>query len=258
VPLARNRTSRRRIPRGRGGRGGIAATLVALVLAVCWALATHVAAPVGEPVPDPVETPPVAGPVEAPPVGEPGPTAASAALAELESIPVKGRAPKTGYDREGQFGTPWLDVDRNGCDTRNDILARDLTAPTLVGTCRVSAGTLTDPYTGQTIPFLRGEATSALVQIDHVVALSNAWQSGAQQLSHDQRVQLANDPRNLLAVDGSANQSKGDRDAATWLPANTGFRCDYVERQVTVKHAYGLWVTAAERDAMLRVLSGCP
>jgi hypothetical protein len=257
VPLARNRTSRRRIPRGRGGRGGIAATLVALVLAVCWALATHVAAPVAEPAPEPVEAPPVAEPVEAPPVAEPGPPAASAALAELESIPVKGRAPKTGYDREGQFGTPWLDVDRNGCDTRNDILARDLTAPTLVGACRVSAGTLTDPYTGQTIPFLRGETTSALVQIDHVVALSNAWQSGAQQLSHEQRVQLANDPRNLLAVDGSANQSKGDRDAATWLPANIGFRCDYVERQVTVKHAYGLWVTAAERDAMLRVLSAC-
>ena len=205
---------------------------------------------------------PTAGPTAVPTAGPALPAVPSATTAEtlavLASIPVKGRAPKTGYDREGEFGNAWTDVDRNGCDTRNDVLARDLVATTLAGACRVVSGTLVDPYTATTIAFVRGETTSALVQIDHVVALSNAWQSGAQLLTREQRVALANDPRNLLAVDGAANSSKGDGDAATWLPANTGFRCDYVSRQVAVKAAYALWVTPAEHDAMLRVLGTCP
>ena len=179
-------------------------------------------------------------------------------LAVLAGIPVKGRAPKTGYDREGMFGAAWVDVDRNGCDTRNDILARDLTDETLSGACRVMSGTLVDPYTTATIAFVRGEQTSALVQIDHLVALSNAWQTGAQLLTPEQRVAFANDPANLLAVDGPANSAKGDGDAATWLPANRGFWCAYVSRQIGVKAAYGLWVTAAEHDAMERVLESCP
>ena len=192
------------------------------------------------------------------------PGAASAALATLDTLAVKGRAPKTGYSRT-QFGQAWSDdVDvtfgHNGCDTRNDILRRDLTTITVrPGTrdCVVLTGSLADPYTGRTIAFTRGERTSDDVQIDHVVALSDAWQKGAQQLSADQRRDLANDPRNLQATDGPTNQQKGDGDAATWLPPNRAYRCTYVERQITVKSVYRLWVTSAEKDAMVRVLTSC-
>jgi len=186
-----------------------------------------------------------------------GATADRTAAEVLATLPVKGRAPKTGYDRD-EFGQRWLDVDRNGCDTRNDILARDLTDITRSGACTVVTGILADPFTGATIPFVRGQDTSALVQIDHVVSLSDAWQKGAQQLPPDQRASFANDPLNLLAVDGSSNAQKGDGDAATWLPKNRGFRCAYVARQVSVKAAYRLWVTQAEHDAIANVLASCP
>jgi hypothetical protein len=229
-------------PRRRTRRAPAAVVVVALALVVAyWAVAGS-----------------AGGPAPASPDAASVPAATGSAAELLRSLPVKGRAPKTGYDREEQFGSPWTDVDRNGCGTRDDILARDLTAIVFDGPCRVTAGTLADPYTGTTIGFVRGESTSSLVQIDHVVALSNAWQTGAQLLGADERERFANDPRNLLAVDGRANQSKGDGDAATWLPANTAFRCDYVERQVDVKAAYGLWVTPPERDAIERVLASCP
>lgn len=194
--------------------------------------------------------------------GTPGtatvPAPAGTALALLATLPVKGRAPATGYQRTEDFGAAWLDVDRNGCDTRDDILSRDLTGIARQGRCRVLSGTLADPYTGRTIHFVRGEKTSALVQIDHLVPLQNAWVTGAQRLSREQRVRLANDPLNLLAVDGASNQSKSASDAATWLPANKAFRCEYVARQVSVKAVYGLWVTPPERDAIARILSACP
>ena len=179
------------------------------------------------------------------------------AIALLAAIPVKGKAAKTGYERTDMFGTAWIDVDRNGCDTRNDILARDLTAVFKSGTCRVMAGNLVSPFTAASIAFVRGNDTSAFVQIDHVVSLSNAWQTGAQQLTQAQRISLANDPINLLAVDGRSNAQKGDGDTATWLPSYKAFRCGYVARQVSVKATYGLWVTQAEHDAMNRVLSTC-
>ncbi|WP_226759880.1 HNH endonuclease family protein, partial [Arthrobacter sp. SO3] len=188
------------------------------------------------------------------------PAFAAKALDVLATIPVKGRAPKTGYSRD-QFGQAWADVDRNGCDTRNDMLRRDLTDLALkpgTGDCVVLSGILNDPYTATLINFLRGNSTSDAVQIDHVVALSDAWQKGAQQLTEAQRLSFANDPLNLLAVDGPANQQKSDGDAATWLPANKSYRCDYVARQISVKSSYGLWVTAAEHDAMARVLGDCP
>jgi hypothetical protein len=180
------------------------------------------------------------------------------ALALLDTLPVKGKAPKTGYARTAVFGTAWLDVDRNGCDTRNDILARDLTAVVRSGPCTEQSGTFAEPYTGKIVDFVRGNDTSTLVQIDHVVSLSNAWQTGAQQLSQARRIALANDPLNLLAADGRSNQHKGDGDAATWLPPAKPFRCTYVSRQISVKAAYELWVTPAEHDAMARVLSACP
>ena len=174
----------------------------------------------------------------------------------LAALPTKGRAPKTGYKRS-QFGDGWAKA--GGCDTRNVILRRDL-VNTVLGddNCKVQAGALSDPYTGQRIAFKRGANSSGAVQIDHVVALSNAWQTGAQQLSSEQRISLANDPLELLAVDGPANQQKGDGDAATWLPSNKPFRCQYIARQIAVKKKYSLWVTPPERTAMERILASCP
>ena len=179
------------------------------------------------------------------------------AAAVLERLVVKGRAPKTGYARI-RLGQAWNDMDHNGCDTRNDILRRDLSNIRFRGRCIVETGVLNDPYTGRVISFRRGVRTSLAVQIDHVVALSDAWQKGAQQLSQFQRDSLANDPLNLLAVDGPTNEAKGDGDAATWLPPNKPYRCSYVARQIEVKAKYGLSVTAAEKAAMGRVLSACP
>lgn len=174
----------------------------------------------------------------------------------LETLAVKGRAPKTGYSRD-EFGQRWKDIDRNGCDQRNDILARDLTNVEAPKGCKVLSGDLQDPYTDQRIHFVRGQNTSRAVQIDHVVALADAWQKGAQQLSPERREQFANDPMNLLAVDGPANMQKGAGDAATWLPANKGFRCTYVSIQVRVKAEYQLWVTQAEKAAIQRELGRC-
>jgi Protein of unknown function (DUF1524)/Excalibur calcium-binding domain len=190
-------------------------------------------------------------------VGSAGRTTALAALAVVE---VKGRAPRTGYDRDN-FGSGWVDTDRNGCDTRNDILARDLANETFKpGTrnCVVLTGTLADPYSGRTIGFQRGQGTSDDVQIDHVVALSDAWQKGAQGLDPARRTAFANDPLNLLAVDGPLNMQKGDGDAATWLPPKRDYRCAYVARQVAVKVTYGLWMTQAEKTAIATVLASCP
>ena len=182
---------------------------------------------------------------------------ASTALAVLATLTVKGRAPMTGYVRTAKFGAAWLDVDRNGCDTRDDVLRRDLTSVT--GTrCTVRTGVLHDPYTRTTIDFTRGVRTSAAVQIDHVVPLGDAWQTGAQGWTQAKRVALANDPINLFAVDGPTNEQKSDSDAASWLPPNRSFRCTYIAHQVGVKKAYGLWVTAAEKAAMQRVLTTCP
>jgi hypothetical protein len=185
---------------------------------------------------------------------------AGSAIAALATLAVKGRAPKTGYDR-GLFGQAWADVDRNGCDTRNDVLRRDLRPYVLKpGTngCRVLSGTLHDPYLGKTIAFVRGQSTSSQVQIDHVVPLSDAWQKGAQMWSTPRRTAFANDMLNLLAVDGLTNQRKSDSDAATWLPPNKTYRCPYAIRQIAVKSKYGLWVTSAERDALRRILATCP
>lgn len=178
----------------------------------------------------------------------------------LAQIPVKGRAPKTGYSR-AQFGQAWADTNHNGCDTRNDILKRDLTNVIFrAGThdCVVFSGILHDPYSGTNISFVRGVATSAFVQIDHIVSLSNAWQTGAFKLSITTRTLMANDPLELLAVKGSLNTQKSDGDAATWLPPLESYRCAFVARQVAVKAKYGLWVTKPEKEAITKILLGCP
>lgn len=179
------------------------------------------------------------------------------ALKALAKLPIKGRAPKTGYSRE-MFAEDW-DYS-NGCDTRNRILRRDLVNITYRSgsSCIIETGILNDPFTGQTIAFQRGIRTSLDVQIDHVVSLSDAWQKGAQQLPAYDRFMIYNDPLNLLAVWGPANSQKSDSDAASWLPPNKSFRCSFVARQIAVKAKYGLWVTQAEYDSMNRILSTCP
>ncbi len=177
------------------------------------------------------------------------------ALTALNKLEVKGRAPKTGYTRS-QF-PHWSDPDRNGCDARNDILKRDLTDITYkAGTrdCKVIAGQLLDPFSGKVITF---STTKVVIDIDHVVALSNAWQTGAAYFDKALRTQIANDPLNLLAVDSKLNRQKGDGDAATWLPPNKSFRCEYVAKQIAVKTKYKLWVTSTEKEAIIRVLSVC-
>ena len=179
------------------------------------------------------------------------------ALEILKQIPIKGRAPKTGYSRSA-FGPQWSDVDRNGCDTRNDVLRRDLINIVFrekTRDCVVESGLLVDQFSNSEINFERGQKTSMLVQIDHVVSLSNAWQTGIFQASLKERTAFANDPINLLAVKGSLNSQKGDGDAATWLPPYKPFRCKYVALQINVKAKYGLWVTRAEQEAMVRILS---
>ena len=182
------------------------------------------------------------------------------ASSALSTLAVKGRAPKTGYDRDLLFGD-WADPDGNGCDARNDVLARDLTNK-VFGTgrdkCLVLSGTLLDPYSGKKIDFTRGQGTSTLVPIDHVVAVSDAWQKGAFKWDATTRVQFYNDPLNLKATQRSLNSQKKDGDAATWLPPLKSYRCAYVAQQIAVKAKYAIWVTKAEKEAMARILTACP
>ena len=172
----------------------------------------------------------------------------------VNELEVKGRAPKTGYSRE-QFYDDWPLVD--GCSLRQRIIKREFGDSAVVSGCDVVAGEFDEPYTGEHRIFDE-KSEIAGIQIDHVVALSDAWQKGAQYKSYEIRNQIATDPLNLLAVDGPANEQKSDGDAATWLPKNKKFRCQYVARQVSVKYRYGLWVTEAEKEAILRVLQNCP
>jgi hypothetical protein len=182
------------------------------------------------------------------------------ARAEIGSLKVKAAASMQGYSRD-KFGAPWVDVDDNGCPTRDDILARDLKQDvfTKLGGCirTVVRGVLKDPYTGKIINFVRGVKTSAAVQIDHVVALGDAWRTGAAKWTAAVRLAYANDPAVLLAVDGPSNGSKSDGDAADWLPPRQAFDCRYIARQIAIKTKYGLWLTPREHDAMVARLQSC-
>ena len=185
-------------------------------------------------------------------------TTAKTAISALKTIQVKGRAPKSGYAR-ALFGDGWGNI--GSCDTRNYILIRDLKNETFKAgsKCLVASGRLLDPYTNKVINFVRGVSTSTKVQIDHVVSLSDAWQKGAQQQSWATRTAFANDPLNLLAVDGPTNASKSDSDAASWLPPNRSYWCPFVARQVAVKAKYKLWMTSAEKARISEILtSRCP
>jgi hypothetical protein len=237
-----------------------ARSTVAIVIAVCvvFLITSSViyvsrSTAAGDPTPG-SPTPAPASPVSPVPVASVGSTTATTLLA---SLPVKPALTLAGYNRTAEFGRAWLDEDHNGCDTRNDILGRDLKDATRSGVCKVLTGILVSPYTGLTIDFVRGEKTSALVQIDHLVALGDAWETGAQSLTQGQRVRLANDPLELMAVDGRSNDEKSDKDASEWLPPDASFDCIYVARQISVKVTYSLWVTQTEHDAMARVLTHC-
>lgn len=173
----------------------------------------------------------------------------------LEKLEVKGRAPKTGYSRD-EFYSGWPTVE--GCNLRQKILKREFGDTAILDGCNVVVGEYDEPYTGEHKKFAKREEISKGVQIDHVVALSDAWQKGAQYMDSEVRYSIATDPLNLLAVDAVANEKKSDGDAATWLPPNKRFRCQYVARQVSVKYKYGLWVSEAEKDAITNVLANCP
>ncbi|HTH87212.1 HNH endonuclease family protein [Mycobacterium sp.] len=184
------------------------------------------------------------------------------ARAQLAALPVKGWDRQTDFSRY-RFGEPWSDdvnveFGHNGCNTRDDILRRDLTQLVVrPGTCYAQSGVLIDRYTGESIAFVRGPDSSEAIQIDHVVSLSDAWYKGARDWDEQRRRDFANDPRNLLAVGAKANFDKAFRDANAWLPPNPAFRCEFVARQIAVKAAYRLWVSANEKRAMAAVLDHC-
>ena len=174
----------------------------------------------------------------------------------LDKLEIKGRAPKTGYKRSEQFYATWPNV--NGCSLRQIIIRREVGENAVMSGCDVVAGSFIEPYTGKEFVATQKSDFSKGIQIDHIVALSDAWQKGAQLLSADERYALATDPLNLIAADAEANQQKSDGDAATWLPSNKAFRCQYVARQVSVKYKYKLWVTEAEFQAIAGILGMCP
>ena len=176
----------------------------------------------------------------------------------LEKLAVKGRAPKTGYSRE-EFYNSWPTID--GCSLRQKIIKRELGDSAVISSednCTVISGEYDEPYTGSHLIFYQKSDISSGIQIDHVVALSDAWQKGAQKLSKDERYSFATDPLNLLAVDAKTNMAKSDGDASTWLPANKKFRCAYIARQISVKYKYSLWISKAEKEIMSSVLKSCP
>jgi len=180
------------------------------------------------------------------------------AIDVLNKLEIKGRAPKTGYSRE-QFYSNWPVVD--GCSLRQRIIKREMGDTAILSSennCDVISGEYDEPYTGSHLIFYQKSDFTSGVQIDHVVSLSDAWQKGAQNLTKEERYNIATDPLNLLAVDAATNMKKSDGDAATWLPPNKKFRCAYVARQVSVKYKYKLWVSEAEYGAIAKILENCP
>lgn len=163
------------------------------------------------------------------------------------------------YERDA-FGQAWLDVDRNGCDTRNDTLRRDLADLEVMSNtqgCVAYSGTLTDPYTGTSFSFLRGSGNAGELHVDHVVALSDAWRKGAHSWTPELRAEFANDPTNLVVTLGAVNMTKADQDAGTWLPPRPDAHCGFALQVVLVKSEYRLGIDESERDALRDALSTC-
>ncbi|TQK45039.1 uncharacterized protein DUF1524 [Streptomyces sp. SLBN-118] len=186
----------------------------------------------------------------------------AAARALIGKVATKGRGPKTGYARD-RFGYAWMDsapggipFAHNGCDSRNDLLKRDGEKVRFrAGSdCVVTSMTLQDPYTGKTIEWTKSRATT--VQIDHVMPLSYDWQMGASRWTKGKREDIANDPLNLIPVDGPTNGAKSDSGPAAWLPPNKQIRCSYVVRFAQVSLKYDLPVTAADKEMMLEQCRG--
>jgi hypothetical protein len=185
----------------------------------------------------------------------------SAARALIDQLPTHGTGSKSGYTRD-QFSQAWTDsatgdpLAGNGCDTRDDVLARDGESVQFASGshCTVSSMTLANPYKGDSIQWTKSKATA--IQIDHVLPLSYSWQMGASGWSKAQRTQLANDTLNLLAVDGSDNEAKGDSGPSEWLPPHQDIRCSYVVRFAQVALKYKLAVTQADKSAMLEQCGG--
>ncbi|WP_181009870.1 HNH endonuclease family protein [Ornithinimicrobium sufpigmenti] len=182
-----------------------------------------------------------------------------AALGSLTVIDDGTSLARTAYDRDF-FGQRWLDVDRNGCDTRNDTLRRDLDDLAVrEGTqgCVAQSGVLVDAYTGEEFVFERGTAHAGELHVDHIVALSDAWHKGAEGWSEDRRAEFANDPTNLVVTFGPVNLSKGANDAASWVPPDEDAWCGFAVHVVWVKEEYDLAVTEDEVDSLGQLLSTC-
>lgn len=175
------------------------------------------------------------------------------ARTELARLKETAAGSMNGYSRE-KFGTAWKDEDHNGCDTRDDILSRDLDDVRKRGKCTVISGALDDPYTGKDITFAKSRAIQ--VQIDHVFPLGLAWQMGAADWSEDKRAQLANDRDNLLAVSARPNEQKSDKGPAEWQPRKA-FWCTYAEKFIAVADEYHLGVTHADHDELGDMLDTC-
>lgn len=254
-------------------RTGVATLLMVVTLGTgCAATATpHPISPVPTVAPTLVHTPTAdsAAPHSATSVAPlpATPTADSSAAQVLQGIPQIPSRISHGDYRRAAFGDTWTDDQdapggHNGCDTRNDILERDLVDKTYTPISRcphaVATGTLHDPYTGTDIAFIRGSQTGAAVQIDHIVPLAYAWDMGARGWTDQLRARFANDPANLLAVEGDTNQSKGDKSPALWMPPNSAFDCQYAARFVDVLSAYSLPIDAQSATALATVLRTCP
>lgn len=185
----------------------------------------------------------------------------------LEGIAVLPRRTHRYDYRRSAFGDSWDDNNdapggHNGCDTRNDILDRDLVDKTYVSIRRcpdaVATGVLHDPYTSTDVAFQRGARVGASVQIDHIVPLSYAWDMGAYDWPDQQRLRFANDPANLIAVQGHANQDKRDSPPADWMPPNTAFACQYAIQFIAVLRGYSLPVDQASTGVLRQAAATCP
>ncbi|MFF8188826.1 HNH endonuclease family protein [Microbacterium sp. NPDC016588] len=233
-------------------------TLGATLTAIAAAIVAAVVLPTLPQTPEDVTPAPAIAVTTETPAQQLSPDAA-AAMDLLEALAPAEPANQDTYERD-DFGQRWADIDRNGCDQRNDVLARDLTdTTTKPGTheCVVLTGTLHDPYTGSTIVFQRGQATSEFVQIDHIVPLAWAWRQGADTWSIEQRETFANDPLNLQATDGPTNQSKSDRGPGDWMPPDTSYACTYAARFIEILATYQLTINTTDRSALATQLTSC-
>lgn len=200
-------------------------------------------------------------------------SAAQAALQALDGIDVTPATRIPAYNRKEQFtpggkGTSWPDIAGTGCNTRDDILAAQLTNVVRNEKCQVVTGTLDDPYTGNVIDFERDVTVngkkvggnSMAVQIDHKYPLKKFWEGGAWKWTLEERVAAANDPLNLVASDGPANNFKSAKGPSEWMPSTSGnaaYDCTFATDVVTVLVKYDLTATKADIASLRSTLTTC-